>query len=203
MPRPPKFDQAEILSSAARIVAEAGPGAATVAAIAHAAGAPSGSIYHRFKSRDELLGRLWLDHISDFQRGYIAMLESAGSAEQAMIKGVLFVPDWVRRNPQGARIVIRHRREEFLEEGWPEAMKREALELAGPLQAAIAMMAYRLFGTSDADTLRATRLAAIDTPYGAVRVHIAGNEAPPLFLDALIEAASMAIVQSFRSRNTH
>ena len=57
MPRPAKHDEKSILSGAATLVAARGPGAATVSAIGHAIGAPSGSIYHRFRTRDALLGR--------------------------------------------------------------------------------------------------------------------------------------------------
>src|SRR5688500_18253929 len=61
MSRPSKFSAAQILDTAATLVAADGPGAATIGAISARLKAPSGSIYHRFASRDVLLGRLWLD----------------------------------------------------------------------------------------------------------------------------------------------
>ena len=61
MARPTKFTESQILDAAAAIIAAAGPGAATMSAIGTAIGAPSGSLYHRFRTRDELLGRLWLE----------------------------------------------------------------------------------------------------------------------------------------------
>src|SRR5215470_11955146 len=61
MPRPSRFSEAQILDATAAIVAADGPSAATIGAIGHMLKAPSGSIYHRFASRDVLLGRLWLD----------------------------------------------------------------------------------------------------------------------------------------------
>jgi hypothetical protein len=60
MPRPAKFTPDAILKAASEIVATRGPGATTMGEIAAKIGAPSGSLYHRFQSRDELLGRLWL-----------------------------------------------------------------------------------------------------------------------------------------------
>ncbi|MEJ7734392.1 MAG: TetR family transcriptional regulator [Polyangiaceae bacterium] len=46
--RPAKFDREELLDAALALVAEGGPAALTLAALARAAGAPTGSIYHRF-----------------------------------------------------------------------------------------------------------------------------------------------------------
>ena len=52
MSRPQKFSAAQILDTAATLVAADGPGAATIGAISARLKAPSGSIYHRFASRD-------------------------------------------------------------------------------------------------------------------------------------------------------
>jgi AcrR family transcriptional regulator len=51
----------QILDAARDLAAQSGPAAVTIAALGSAlGGAPSGSLYHRFASRNELLGRLWL-----------------------------------------------------------------------------------------------------------------------------------------------
>jgi len=200
MPRPSKFDEHIILKSAARIVADDGPPAATIAAIAHDMGAPSGSIYHRFKTRDELLGRLWLNEISNFQRGYAAALEATIDAEQAALNGALFVPAWVRKNLRGARIAMMHRQEEFLGGGWPPTMEREAQELGAHLCECLTRMARRLFGKSRSDALRATRFAIVDIPYAAVRSSIASNEPPPPQVDDLITAACLASIKAGREK---
>ncbi len=177
-----------------------GPPAATIAAIAHDMGAPSGSIYHRFKTRDELLGRLWLNEISSFQQGYSAALEATADAEQAALNGALFVPAWVRKNPRGARIAMMHRQEEFLGGGWPPAMVRQAQELGDHLRESLSRMARRLFGKSRSDALRATRFAIVDIPHAAVRSSIASAEAPPLQVDELIAAACLASIKAAREK---
>ena len=58
-----KFADADYLAAAQAIVVEHGPGAATVASISERLKAPTGSFYHRFASRDVLLGKLWLKTI--------------------------------------------------------------------------------------------------------------------------------------------
>ena len=50
MARPARFTDRDLLEAAATVAAAHGPGAATIQGIAKAAGAPTGSLYHRFPS---------------------------------------------------------------------------------------------------------------------------------------------------------
>src|SRR5215207_8795100 len=109
MARPARFSDSGLLTAAAQVAAVHGPGNATIGAIAKAAGAPTGSLYHRFPSRDALLGTLWLDLVGSFQHGWIAALEE-GDAQAA----ALHTPAWVRSHPQEARLLLLYRREDFL-----------------------------------------------------------------------------------------
>jgi AcrR family transcriptional regulator len=74
MGRPAKFNTEQILDATAQLVAEGGPGLATVAGIAERLGAPTGSIYHRFNSRDLLLARLWFRTVRRAQEGFVAAI---------------------------------------------------------------------------------------------------------------------------------
>ncbi len=165
MPRPAKFDERQILDAAAGIVAAHGAPAATIGAIAQALGAPSGSIYHRFRSRDELLGRLWLDRIGRFQAGVQAALEHP-DPDMAAINAALFTLAWVRADPAGARIALLHRREEFLGGGWPADMAAEAGRMGAAVEAGLATITRRLFGEDTPDLRRAapTPLSAPTSP---------------------------------------
>src|SRR4051794_9577893 len=115
--RPARFTEQDLLRAAAEVAAERGPAGATVAAIAKAAGAPTGSLYHRFASRDLLLGRLWLELIGRFQAGWIEALER-GDAAAAALHSVA----WVRGNPREARLLLLYRREDFLAGDWPASL---------------------------------------------------------------------------------
>src|SRR5260370_40248012 len=74
MPRAPQFDETQILTAAGRLIARHGPSGATIAAIARALGAPTGSIYHRFDSRDGLLAEVWLGAAPAFQAALFGRL---------------------------------------------------------------------------------------------------------------------------------
>lgn len=195
MPRPAKFSKARILSAAANLVAGGGPGAATIVAIAQATGAPSGSIYHRFGSRDELLGRLWLTKAAYFQDAFAAAF-AAPDARRAATEGALSLPRAARADLEGARIMLLHRREDFLGAGWPAEMNREAERLGGQIAALLREGAMRLFGKDTKANRERTTFALVDIPLGAVRRHVAQGKPPPAEVDALIELAVGAVLDA-------
>src|SRR5882724_120258 len=128
MPRPSRFTDTQILDAAAALVAAGGPGAATIGAIGASLDAPSGSIYHRFASRDVLLGRLWLSKAAFFQDRFVAAL-TRDDPRAAALEAALSLPRSVRADFAGARIMLLYRREDFLSDDWPPEMRAEAERL--------------------------------------------------------------------------
>ncbi|WKB55502.1 TetR/AcrR family transcriptional regulator [Eleftheria terrae] len=199
MGRNAKFDEAAILDAAVQIVSQGGPQAATVNAIGSVIGASNGSIYHRFRSRDELLGRLWLRTVAAFQRQFAQALAHA-QPHQAALDAALSIPRWVRAQPDSARVLLLHRREDFLSGGWPAEMMQEAARLGQEAEAALASLAVRLFGSTSPQALAALGFAVVDIPYAAVRRHLGRQELPPPELDDLIEAACRAAIATAAER---
>src|SRR6516165_2192542 len=105
MPRRPRFSDAQILDGTATLVADGGLGAATIGAIGALLDAPSGSIYHRFPSRDVLLGRLWLNKTALFQSRFTEALTGPEPYE-AGLSAALSFPALVRDDFPGARIML-------------------------------------------------------------------------------------------------
>jgi AcrR family transcriptional regulator len=193
MPRPAKFTEGAILDAASALVAADGPGAATMAAIAHALGAPNGSLYHRFGSRDELLGRLWLRKAAYFQDAFAAALEQP-DARRAAVAAALSLPRSARADLAGARIMLLHRREDFLGAGWPPAMREEAERLGRQFEGLLAGSTTRLFGAdTKANRLRAA-FALLDIPFAAVRRHVSQNRPPPPGVDRLVASAVRVVL---------
>ena len=77
MARPRLHGDDAVLDAARDVVLEAGSGAATTAAVSARSGAPVGSLYHRFGSRDRLLAELWLRTVRRFQDGLLAVAAAA------------------------------------------------------------------------------------------------------------------------------
>lgn len=199
MPRPSRFSEAEIVDATAALVAAGGPGAATIGAIGAALGAPSGSIYHRFASRDALLARLWLTKAAFFQDRFVAALADPDAAAAGRA-AALSLPRAARADFAGARIMLLHRRDDFLTGDWPRDMAADAARLKRQVDAALAAAARRLFGSARARSLRVTTFALLDVPFAAVRRHVAAAEPPPSYVDDLIARAYDALVRAERDQ---
>jgi len=70
-------------------------------AVARSAGAPSGSVYYRFPSRDALLRALWQRTRKRFGSGWVAALDQHGP-----VAAGAHVVSWSREHPQEARILL-------------------------------------------------------------------------------------------------
>ncbi len=199
MPRPAKHDESSILKATAAIVASRGPNAATITAIGHAIGAPSGSIYHRFQTRDELLGRLWLNKAAFFQDRWKAALNKPDPKE-AGLAAALSLPRTVREDFKGARIMLLHRREDFLSESWPAEMQAEAERLKEQVDDSLAQITRRLFGRNSGSARLVATFAVLDLPLSAVRRFVATGQMPPAALDDLITNAYQGVISQHRPK---
>src|SRR5690349_19037384 len=86
-----KFSQMDFLAAALAIAAAHGPAAVTIASITARLSAPTGSFYHRFISREVLLGALWVRTVLDFQQGVSEALDAGDG-----LRAALHTPAWAR-----------------------------------------------------------------------------------------------------------
>ena len=185
MPRPAKFTEDQILDAALRLVADGGPGAATIAGIGGLLDAPVGSIYHRFASRNLLLARLWVRTIKRFQQGFVEALQ-ADDLNEAALGAALYNVRWVREHLEEARVMLLYRAEDLAEK-WPEELGEDLATLSADVFAAMQEYARRRYGKGvDGAMLRRVVFALVDVPYAAGRRHIIAGEPPPPLVDELV-----------------
>lgn len=189
MGRAAVYSDREIIGAATRLVAGGGPQAATMQAVARAVGAPTGSIYHRFASRDVLMARLWLELVADFQAGFLAALDAGDG-----LAAVLHTPRWVRANRVAARALLLYRSDELIAGGWPKAMAGRAKDLRQALEEGLRAFAGRLGHAGDPAAMRSLRFGLMDAPYAAVRPYLSEAGDLPAEVDRLLEAAWAAVV---------
>ena len=192
MARPAKFTDDEILDAALRQVTD-GAGA-TVAGIAAAVGAPTGSIYHRFPSRDVLVARLWLRTVAGFQDGLVAVLAEHDPADAGR-HAVRYFLEWTRDHPVEAQLLLLHRRDDLLADGWPDEVRERAAAVAEQFDDALRDYTRRRLGSLSQDAQRRAAFAVVDIPFAAVRRHLAAGEAPPPMLDDLVVRAHDAVLE--------
>lgn len=192
MPRPPKFSSDQILDAAATLLAEVGPAALSVAAVARALGAPSGSIYHRFGSRDVLVATLWLRSVERFHAAITPTLDEADPAA-AVRRFALAVVEWSRTKPVDARMLLVHRSSDLLHDGWPpDLVERNRAQRARV--AAMLRELERRLGATDVESRRRVAFAAVDVPYAAVRSSLVRGRTPPPELDAIVVDAVDGVI---------
>src|SRR5512138_865868 len=131
MGRPARYRSDEILAAALRLAAR-DPASLTVSSIARATGAPVGSIYHRFPSRDALVAQLWLSTVESFQEGFVRALRAGEGLSAA-----LHTPRFARGRLDEARLLLLHRREELTSGPWPGAIRARAAALRPALDEAL------------------------------------------------------------------
>jgi AcrR family transcriptional regulator len=184
MGRPAKFTRDQILDSAARLVATEGPTAASVTAIASELGAPSGSIYHRFESRELMMAELWIRTVRRAQPGFVLALAQSDLGVAAH-DAVLHIPRWSRSNLTDATVAVMYRRED-LAARWPAELGAELATLNQPLEDAIDRFARRLSEAGGTPTTAEVVFALIDMPAAAVRRYLLRGRPPPKSIDHLV-----------------
>src|SRR5437762_6894049 len=191
----PKFADADFLDAALAIAAERGPLAVTIGSITERLKAPVGSFYHRFASRDVLLGELWLRTVLDFQQGIGAALDAGNGLGAA-----LHTPAWVRGHLDEARLLLLYHRDDFVQGGWPEALRDGVAAQTARMETGFARFARLVFGRSGRDELRRAQFLLAEMPVGAVRQHLYRREPPPPIVDELIRITYRAIVAEYSAR---
>jgi len=167
---PRKHDTDTILDAARALALRDGPRAASVAAIAAESGAPAGTLYHRFGSRDGVLAAAWLRALERFQAGALDAAREPDAVEAAVGMALATVA-FARAHPDDARLLLTLRRDDLLDSE-PGAELRERLAaMNAPLEAQLRRVARGLHGRADARALDRVTRAVVDVPYAAVRRH--------------------------------
>jgi AcrR family transcriptional regulator len=189
-----KFRDEDFFAAALAIVAEQGPSAVTVASIGQRLKSPTGSFYHRFASRDVLLGGLWLQAVLDFQVGIATALDAGDGLGAA-----LHTPVWVRRHPDGARLLLLYDRKDFVQGEWPEELRGRVADMTARMEAGSRRQAKVIFGKDGGEEIRLAQFLIAEMPVAAVRQHLVRGEPPPPLVDRLIRTTYQAVVADYQS----
>jgi AcrR family transcriptional regulator len=195
VPRPQVHLTDTMLDAARDLLLEDGSHNATMEAIAEASGAPTGSIYHRFGSRDELIARLWMRAVYRSQASFVAALEHP-DAKQAALAAAMSIVDFCEEHPADAKLLVSFRREDLIRTAPQGSLAEELLELNRPVERAVVNLARRLYGRRTRAALNRSLFAVFDLPYGATRRYlITGTKLPPGLRADITRAISAVLDQ--------
>lgn len=185
----PKFTHDGILDATAEEVLQRGA-AVTIGDVSRRLGAPSGSIYHRFPSREELLVRLWLRSVRRFHEAYLAVGDSE-DPEQALVDMALRVASFTAQH-QAEAVSMTLFRQSRLVDTAPAPCQDEVRMVNDTLHARLAELAQARYARVTPRHLTLVRVAAIECPYGLIRPYV--WTAIPDWMTGAIEASSRAIL---------
>jgi AcrR family transcriptional regulator len=182
-----------MLDAARDLLLGEGSRSATMEAIADASGAPTGSIYHRFGSRDELIARLWIRAVYRSQASFVAALERDDPSEAALA-AALSIIDFCEEHPADAQLLVAFRREDLVKTIPDGPLAEELAVLNRPVERAVVALARRLYGRPTRAALDRTLLAVFDLPYGAARRYLISGAPLPKALRADVSRAVAAVI---------
>jgi AcrR family transcriptional regulator len=177
-----------MLDVARDLLLDEGAHGATIDAISTVSGAPTGSIYHRFGSRDALVTRLWMRAVRRSQAAFLDAVDARDPA-LAAVGGGLSIFDFCRAQPRDARLLVSFRYEDLVRAAPQGPLADELQELNRPVEAAVAGLARALHGRATPAAVGHVLLVVVDLPYGAVRRHLIAGVDPPQRLRADLERA--------------
>jgi AcrR family transcriptional regulator len=164
-------------------------------AIAAASGAPTGTLYHRFGSRDELIARLWMRAVYRSQASFVAAMER-DEAREAALAAAMSIIDFCEEHPEDARLLVAFRREDLIR-ALPDGPVAEELQVLNrPVERAVVQLAQRLYRTRSRTALDRTLLVVLDLPYGAARRHLLMKAPLPAYLRADLRRAIAAAIDA-------
>jgi hypothetical protein len=103
---------------------------------------------------------------------------------------------WTRQHPLEARLLLLHRRQDFVSGEWPQALTARARALEPQLGAALGAFARRVLGRSGEAMMTRLRFALLDMPLGGIKPYVQAAKPIPRLVDALIEASARAVLAS-------
>nr|WP_314074532.1 helix-turn-helix domain-containing protein [uncultured Roseococcus sp.] len=183
MVRTARFSAEHFIDAAIALVAEGGPGAATMQAIARRVGAPTGSIYHRFESRSAILAAAWNAGYGSLTRVLAPLLHSGHPREAALA----LIP-WAAEDRLRARFLLLHEPVALFEDAPPpepfrQEMERLEAEMDQAFRACIARIGD---GSLREEDLARAKFLIFDAPIAILRPHLQAESAMPGFVGQMI-----------------
>lgn len=197
MARPRIHDEDMLLDTAEQLLLE-DPSALTIRALAQRSGASSGTLYHSFHSRTELLGRMWLRGA----RMYLELQEAAieevlGDGEAgreraaaATVAASLTLLRFSAERPATANLLVSFKRDSLLGSDLPEELVQALRGLDAELLEQMKRLARSLTGRADRRTVDIVAACLVDLPSAFVpgrRPRVADTE-------RLLEAAVRGVL---------
>lgn len=183
MGRKTEFSDTDVFATVGGMMARRG--AITTTDVQDATRLSTGSLYHRFGSREGLLAETWLNSLRSFQPYFLAVLRDPASSIGAIAAAT---PRFCREHRAEALVLTCCNARQFIGSGTPPRIAEEIEALNG--EAGAALIDYAARG---GHALAACRIGFAGFPLGAVQMYLPDRDVPE-YVDAYVAQAAEVIL---------
>jgi AcrR family transcriptional regulator len=184
----------EMLAAVRDLLLEHGSRGVTTAAISERSGAPTGSLYHRFGSRANMVAELWIRTIRKFHVELFVATDSAEPGMKRAMAGVNAIVDFCSKNQPDARLMLVASVTELENDPSLPADLAESLRtLNEPVEALVGQLTRELYGRISRAGLDRVSIGVMGLPYTAVRRCLL-QDRDPAQVRVLVEQAARAVL---------
>jgi hypothetical protein len=140
-----------------------------------------------------------MDVVEGFQTQFVDSLERASDADGAVETAGSMV-SWTRTHPLEARLLLLHRRQDFVAGDWPPALVERAGALEPQLGGAMRAFAERAWARSDKDVMARLRFALLDAPFGGLKPYVQAGGPVPRLVDELVATMARAVLGTINAK---
>lgn len=201
MARARRHSLEDLLDVAEQLVTSSDPTGLTLRALAAGAGASNGTIYHAFRSKEELLARLWLRAAGRLgalmQEAVSSADERAGAGPTAHEKvvGVATAPiRFARQHPVSARLFFAQRSDQLFSADLAEDVVEALNEQHRRFTALLVSLAEGVWDRGDHIAVEAIAACVVDIPGGFLRRRLLDDHEIDAATEARTEAAARAVL---------
>lgn len=196
MARPRLHTLDDLLDVAEQLVTQGDPAGLTLRSLAIASGASNGTIYHAFRSKEDLLAQLWLRASSRLGSliGEAVEVHRDDDAQEVVVAVATAPVTFTRRYPESAQLFFAQRSDQLfsgdissdLVDSLAAERKRFVAEMIG--------LAKAFWGRKDKSAVDAIAACVVDIPGGMIRRALIEGRRIDAVTERRIEAAVRAVL---------
>lgn len=202
MARPRLHSLDDLLDVAEQLVTSGDPAGFTLRALAASAGASNGTIYHAFRSKEDLLARLWLRASARLGAIMHEAVDattrdrnpSAGNGIDAVVAVALAPAEFLRRFPASAQLFFAQRRDQLFSTELPPDVAADLTATQDRFTDLLVTLARGVWGRGDRDAVEAVAVCVVDIPSGILRRILLDGRHPDDATTRRIDAAVRAVL---------
>ncbi|MBO0842374.1 MAG: TetR/AcrR family transcriptional regulator [Nocardioides sp.] len=197
MARPRLHALDDLLDVAEQLVTSGDTAGLTLRTLAARAGVSNGSIYHAFRSKEELLARLWLrasDRLGEIMTEALPEDTDGADGPTCVVAAALSPVSLARRHPISAQLFFAQRSDQLFSADVAPEVVEHLDKQQRQFTSLLIELAKAVWGRKDRAAVEAVAVCVVDIPGGLLRRTLMAGGTPDAAAETRIEAAVRAIL---------